>query len=129
GARTESRPAIVVDHGFLPGGEDEFEALLRGWCAWGNERGLDTLSIFSSDGSPGYDLLRSLASTVEPFFVWTPGIEEPAGSAERAISVDRIFFWGTGCWIRRRTLASRQPICKVQHRPANSSVLRKRRAR
>jgi len=92
GARTESRPAIVVDHGFLPGGEDEFEALLRGWCAWGNERGLDTLSIFSSDGSPGYDLLRSLASTVEPFFVWTPGIEEPAGSAERGIYVDPIYF-------------------------------------
>jgi hypothetical protein len=92
GIRTESLPAIVVDHGFLPGGEHEFEALLRGWCAWANERGLDTLSIFSSDASPGYALLRSLASAVEPFFVWTPGIEEPAGSAERGIYVDPIYF-------------------------------------
>jgi hypothetical protein len=92
GTRTESRPAIVVDHGFLPGGEHEFEALLRGWCAWANERELDTLSIFSSDASPGHALLRSLASAVEPFFVWTPGIEEPAGSAERGIYVDPIYF-------------------------------------
>lgn len=92
GTRTESRPAIVVDHGFLPGGEHEFEALLRGWCALANERELDTLSIFSSDASPGHALLRSLASAVEPFFVWTPGIEEPAGSAERGIYVDPIYF-------------------------------------
>lgn len=92
GTRTESRPAIVVDHGFLRGGEHEFEALLRGWCTWANERGLDTLSIFSSDASPGHGLLSSLASGVEPFFVWTPGIEEPAGSAERGIYVDPIYF-------------------------------------
>ncbi len=92
GIRTESRPAMVVDHGFLAGGEHEFEALLRGWCAWANERGLDTLSIFSSDASPGYALLRSLASAVDPFFVWTPGIEEPAGSKERGIYVDPIYF-------------------------------------
>lgn len=92
GTRTESRPAIVVDYGFLPGAEREFEALLRGWCAWANERELDTLSIFSSDASPGHALLRSLASAVEPFFVWTPGIEEPAGAAERGIYVDPIYF-------------------------------------
>jgi len=92
GIRTESRPAIVVDHGFAPGGEHEFEALLRGWCAWASERGMDTLSIFSSDGSPGDALLRSLASTVEPFFVWTPGIEEPAGSVDHGIYVDPIYF-------------------------------------
>jgi hypothetical protein len=93
GTRTESRPAIVVDYGFSGGGEDEFEALLRGWCAWANERELDTLSIFSSDASPGHALLRSLASAVEPFFVWTPGIEEPAGSAaEHGIYVDPIYF-------------------------------------
>ncbi|HXW82924.1 MAG TPA: hypothetical protein VEJ86_00825, partial [Candidatus Binataceae bacterium] len=92
GTRSESRPAIVVDQGFMPGGEQEFEALLRGWCAWANERGMDMLSIFSSDGSPGNTLLRSLASAIEPFFVWTPGIEEPAESAERGIYVDPIYF-------------------------------------
>jgi len=83
----QARPTIVIDHGFLPGAEHEFEALLRGWCAWANDRGLDRLSIFSSDASPGYGLLHSLASAVEPFFVWTPGIEEPAGAAERGIYV------------------------------------------
>ncbi len=92
GTRTESRPAIVLDYGFLRGGEHDFEALLRGWCAWANERELDTLSIFSSDASRGHALLRSLASAVEPFFVWTPGIEEPAGSAERGTYVDPIYF-------------------------------------
>jgi hypothetical protein len=92
GSRTESRAAIVIDYGFLPGGEQEFAALLRGWCAWANEHELDTLSIFSSDASPGFGLLRSLASAVEPFFVWTPGIDEPAAGAERGIYVDPIYF-------------------------------------
>ena len=90
GVRNESRPAMVVDYGFVPGGEREFEALLRGWCAKMKERGLDTLSIFSSDASPGHALLRGLAREVEPFFVWTPGIEEPAGAAERGIYVDPV---------------------------------------
>ncbi len=93
GTLTESRPAIVIDYGFLPGGEHDFEALLRGWCAGANARELDIVSIFSSDASPGHALLRSLASAVEPFFVWTPGIEEPAGSAEKnGIYVDPIYF-------------------------------------
>lgn len=92
GARSESRPALAVDYGFVEGGEHELEALLRGWCGWANARGLDTLSIFSSDGSPGQTLLASLASAVEPFYVWTPGIEEPVGASERAIYVDPIYF-------------------------------------
>lgn len=92
GVRSESRPALVVDYGFLPGGEHEFESLLRGWCGWAKERGLDTLSIFSSDESPGYPLLRALARDVEPFFVWTPGIEEPAGASKRGIYVDPVYF-------------------------------------
>src|SRR5215469_2019112 len=92
GSRTESRPALVVDYGFLPGGEQEFESLLRAWCGWANESGLDTLSIFTAHASPGYALLRSLAREVEAFFVWTPGIEEPAGAAERGIYVDPVYF-------------------------------------
>ena len=92
GIRSESRPAIAADYGFVDGGESDLEALLRGWCAWANHRGLDTLSIFSSDGSPGHALMTSLASAVEPFFVWTPGIEEPAGASERGIYVDPIYF-------------------------------------
>ena len=92
GSRTESRPALVVDYGFLPGGEQEFESLLRAWCGWAKDRGLDSLSIFSSDASPGYALLRSLAGDIEPFFVWTPGIEEPADSVGRGIYVDPIYF-------------------------------------
>jgi hypothetical protein len=92
GVRSESRPAMVVDYGFVPGGEHEFESLLRAWCAWAKKRGLDTLSIFSSDASPGHQRLRAMAREVEPFFVWTPGIEEPAGAAERGIYVDPVYF-------------------------------------
>jgi hypothetical protein len=127
GARTESQPAIMVDHGFLSGGEHEFEALLRRWCVWANERGLDTLSIFSSDASPGYGLLRSLASTVEPFFVWTPGIEEPAGSAgARHLRRSDLFLSDRLLDTAPESRERSQPICKLKHQAANCFVFRKR---
>ena len=77
GVRTESLRGVVLDYAFRPLSEGEFEALLRAWCGWIQERSMDTLSMFTSPSSPGVELLRSLAYEVEPFNMWTPGIAEP----------------------------------------------------
>jgi hypothetical protein len=82
----------VLDYGLLPGAEDELEALLRAWCAWLAERGMDTLSVFTSERSPGYDRLCALAREVDVFDMWTPGIDEPPGAAERGLYVDQVYF-------------------------------------
>lgn len=92
GERSESRRGLVLDYGFLPGAEDELERLLRGWCGWLAERGMDTLSIFTSENSRGYEMLRGLASTIEAFDCWTPGIAVPAGAEHRGLYVDQAYF-------------------------------------
>ena len=78
--------------GSSPGAERDFESLLRAWCAQLKEQGLDTLTIFTSDASPGSGLLSSLAAASESFVVWTPGIAEPPSAAMYGIYVDSIYF-------------------------------------
>jgi len=92
GTSTQQTCGVVLDYGFEPGAEAEFEALLRTWCGWMAERGMDTLSIFTSPASPGVGLLRSLARAAEGFFMWTPGIAEPEGAKDRGLYVDAVYF-------------------------------------
>jgi hypothetical protein len=92
GHRQDSRRGLVLDYGFERGGEDEFEALLRAWCGWLAERGFDTLSVFTSELSPGYETLKALATEVDAFDMWTPGIEVPSGASERGLYVDQVYF-------------------------------------
>ena len=92
GNRVESRRGLALDWGFLPGAEDEFEALLRAQCGWLNDRGLDRLSVFTSEASAGYERVRALASELERFVVISFGIPEPPGAATRGLYVDPIYF-------------------------------------
>ena len=92
GNRVESRRGLALDWGFLPGAEDEFEALLRAQCGWLNDRGLDRLSLFTSEASAGYERVRALASELERFVVISFGIPEPPGAATRGLYVDPIYF-------------------------------------
>ena len=92
GERSESRRGIALDWGFIPGAEDEFEALLRAQCGWLSDRGLDRLSVFTSEASAGYERVRALASELERFVVISFGIPEPAGAAARGLYVDPIYF-------------------------------------
>jgi len=92
GSRVESRRGLALDWGFSPGAEDEFEALLRTQCGWLNDRGLDRLSVFTSERSAGYERVRSLASELERFVVISFGIPEPPGGATRGLYVDPIYF-------------------------------------
>ncbi len=92
GNRVESRRGLALDWGFLPGAEDEFEGLLRAQCRWLNERGLDRLSVFTSEASAGYERVRALASELERYVVISFGIPEPPGAATRGLYVDPIYF-------------------------------------
>jgi len=92
GKRKESVPGVVLDYAFTPAGEKDFEMLLRSWCGALASRGMDRLSVFSSRNSPGVDVLRGLASEVEEFFMWTPGIAVPADAAARGLYVDPVYF-------------------------------------
>jgi len=91
-SRVESHRALALDWGFFPGGEDEFEALLRTRCAWLRDRGLDRLSFFTSERSAGYERVRALTSEIERYVVISFGIPEPPGAASRGLYVDPIYF-------------------------------------
>ena len=92
GSRVESRRGLALDWGFLPGAEDEFAALLRAQCGWLAGRGLDRLSVFTSEASQGYERVRALAIELERFVVISFGIPEPPGAAARGLYVDPIYF-------------------------------------
>ena len=92
GERIESRRGIALDWGFVAGAEDEFEAILRAQCGWLSNRGLDRLSVFTSQASAGYERVRALASELERYVVISFGIPEPAGAAARGLYVDPIYF-------------------------------------
>jgi hypothetical protein len=90
--RVESRRGLALDWGFLPGAEDEFEALIRAQCGWLQHRGLDRLSVFTSEASAGYERVRALASELERYVVISFGIPEPPGAATHGLYVDPIYF-------------------------------------
>jgi hypothetical protein len=90
--RAESRRGLVLDYGFEPGAEDEFESLLRAWCGRLGARGFDKLSVFTSEASPGCERIRALASELEVFNVWTPNIDVPADAEERGVYTDQVYF-------------------------------------
>jgi hypothetical protein len=92
GQQVVSKRGLALDHGFVDGAESEFEALLRAWCGRLAERGFDTLSVFTSERSPGYELLRGIASEVDAFDMWTPGITVPPGADIRGLYVDQVYF-------------------------------------
>jgi hypothetical protein len=92
GVQTVSEPGVVLDYGFAPGAEGVFEALLRGWCGWLAERGMDRLSIFTSPAARGAELIRSLTEDVEAFNMWTPGVATTPDAGSKGLYVDPIYF-------------------------------------
>jgi hypothetical protein len=92
GEQSFSEPGVVLDYAFEEGAEGAFEALIRGWCAWLAERGMNRLIILTSPASPGADLIRALADEVETFNHWSPGVPPPADAAEKGLYIDPIYF-------------------------------------
>lgn len=84
--------ALVLDFGFEPGAEDELVALLRAAAADALAAGMTDLSVFTSDASPGSEVLRSLARDLEHYELATPYTPEPEGASARGLYVDQIYF-------------------------------------
>jgi hypothetical protein len=90
--RTESRRGLVLDYGFLSGAEDELKQLLGAWCATLVADRIDTLSIFTSEPSPGSARICALGAEMERFNMWSPGIAEGRNSSEYGLYVDPVYF-------------------------------------
>jgi hypothetical protein len=91
GRRVE-REGFVLDHGLVPGGEDDYRQLLRSWCAELDDRGFTKLVTFTSQWSPNYSVLVELEADMQPFdlFVFGPATRE--GADRRGVYVDLIYF-------------------------------------
>ena len=87
-----TRRHLVADYCWVPGAEDEFEALVRHWCGHAAARGAHELAIFTSGSSPGFQLLRKLAKTTEDFVFWLNGVPEPADARSRGVYTDPFYF-------------------------------------
>lgn len=93
GETTESRPGYVLDYGFEPGAAEEFERLIRAWSGWLVSRGMDRLSIFTSEGSSGFSVIRQLTEDVEQLVMNTsPPIPPPEDLTSRGLYVDHVYF-------------------------------------
>ncbi|MCK9519972.1 MAG: GNAT family N-acetyltransferase [Dehalococcoidia bacterium] len=92
GEKEFDRGSIVVDYGCLPGREGELVALLEVACGWANERGYQSVTIFTSPGAQLHDAVVGMAENVVSFDFWTPGFPEPEGAARRGIYVDPVYF-------------------------------------
>lgn len=92
GKISEAKHGLVLDYGFCPGAEVEFEQLLRAWCGWLAARDHTHLSVFTSERSPGYHTIDRLAEHLERFDLWTPPIPEPPGAAINGVYMDQVYF-------------------------------------
>jgi hypothetical protein len=92
GEQSFSEPGIVLDYAYERGAGAAFEALIRAWCGWLAQRGMNRLSLLTSPGSPGADLIRALADHVDEFNHWSPGVPPPADAAQKGLYIDPIYF-------------------------------------
>ena len=83
--------ASVLDHGFVPGGDEAFERLIRSWCRKLADSGHTELSFITSEGSPTYALLERLAFQMDPFD-YKQAIPEPEDAKSRGLYVDPVYF-------------------------------------
>jgi hypothetical protein len=88
---THAVRAIVIDHGFLPGAEDDFERLVRAACAALVEDGHTELMLLTSDGSPHDALMRRLTDRLDPF-LFRMAVPEPEGAESRGLYIDAVYF-------------------------------------
>lgn len=84
--------AAVLDFGFLPGAEHEFQSLVRAWCAWLAERGMMDLTAFTSPNTRAWSVFEGPGGEYSTYDLWTPGLEEPAGARARGLYVDHVYF-------------------------------------
>jgi len=88
---TEDVRAVVLDHGFRDGHDDQFEALLRAQCGQLAAEGHTELMTLTSEPSPNFDVVSRLAKRMDPF-AFRMAVPEPPGTGERGVYVDAVYF-------------------------------------
>jgi len=83
--------AVVLDHGFVPGADPEFERLLRGRCGQLLAEDHTELTFLTSIGSPNYGIVAGLARQLDPF-AFRMAVPEPDGTTDRGLYVDAVYF-------------------------------------
>jgi hypothetical protein len=81
-----------LDYGFRSGAEAEFQELLRAWCGWLATHDHTHLSIFTSEASAGFDVIKGMTEQLELFDIWTPPIAEPEEAALYGVYMDQVYF-------------------------------------
>jgi hypothetical protein len=88
---TRSVRAVVLDHGFVPGAEAEFDRLVRAWCARLVSAGHSELTLATSEPSPSYPWVAPVASRMDAF-LFRMSVPEPEGASTRGLYVDAVYF-------------------------------------
>jgi hypothetical protein len=89
--RTEETRAVVLDHGFRAGRDEDFERLLRRHCALLTAKDHTELMTLTSAPSPNHGVVSALAKRLDPF-AFRMAVPEPPGTDERGIYVDAVYF-------------------------------------
>ncbi|MEQ8860366.1 MAG: hypothetical protein RIC56_17135 [Pseudomonadales bacterium] len=92
GHTTETRHGLVLDYGYAPGAEAEFEQLFGYWGDRLAAHDHTHLSIFTSEPSPSYPIIERLADRLEPFDIWTYPVGEPESTAADGVYADQVYF-------------------------------------
>ena len=92
GTVEETTRALALDHGFRPGRDAHYRALLQSRCRELAGRGATHLAVFTSERSPTYGVVTELAEQVEPFDFWAFDVPEPAELLEGGFYVDPVYF-------------------------------------
>ena len=92
GTVEETTRALALDHGFRPGRDAHYRALLQSRCRELAGRGATHLAVFTSERSPTYGVVTELAEQVEPFDFWAFDVPEPAELLEGGFYVDTVYF-------------------------------------
>jgi hypothetical protein len=90
--RSIEREGFVLDHGLLPGHEQDYERLVRSWCTELDDRGFTKLVTFTSRWSPNYPVLVELKAEMQPFDLFVFGPAVPEGADRHGVYVDLIYF-------------------------------------
>ncbi len=84
------RRAIALDYGMREGAESELADLIRATCFELASQGITEISLFTTPGGRGRDVLLSLAKVVEPYRLIIP-FPEPPDLATRGIYLDQVY--------------------------------------
>ncbi|HUP84318.1 MAG TPA: hypothetical protein VM143_01505 [Acidimicrobiales bacterium] len=91
GDKVVTRRALALDHGFAPGHEHEYRALLVDTTRALAAHGATHLAVFTSATSATYGVVADLADEIEEFDFWAFDVPAP-DDLQRGFYVDPVYF-------------------------------------